>query len=90
MRLKDHFGASYNNDNIDFYESRAMLIYEAIDGLMTMEEIMKVIMKTFNINIKNIEKYYFMEKMLRSYVEYLYEIGKLKLIMENGFLKYMK
>lgn len=78
------------NDNIDFYESRAMLIYEAIDGLMTMEEIMKVIMKTFNINIKNIEKYYFMEKMLRSYVEYLYEIEKLKLVMENGFLKYTK
>ena len=78
------------NDNIDFYESRAMLIYEAIDGSMTMEEIMKVIMKTFIINIKNIEKYYFMEKMLRSYVEYLYEIGKLKLIMENGFLKYVK
>jgi hydroxyacylglutathione hydrolase len=78
------------NDNIDFYESRAMLIYEAINGSMTMEEIMKVIMKNFNINIKNIEKYYFMEKMLRSYVEYLYEIEKLKLIMENGFLKYKK
>ena len=78
------------NDNIDFYESRAMRIYEAIDGTMTMEEIMKVIMKKFNINIKNIEKYYFMEKMLRSYVEYLYEIEKLKLVMEDGFLKYMK
>lgn len=78
------------NDNIDFYESRAMRIYEAIDGTMTIEEIMKVIMKKFNINIKNIEKYYFMEKMLRSYVEYLYEIEKLNLIMENGFLKYRK
>lgn len=78
------------NDNIDFYESRAMRIYEAIDGAMTMEEIMKVIMKNFNINIKNIEKYYFMEKMLRSYVEYLYEIEKLKLVMEDGFLKYTK
>jgi glyoxylase-like metal-dependent hydrolase (beta-lactamase superfamily II) len=78
------------NDNIDFYESRAMKIYELIDGPMTMEEIMKVINKDFNININNIEKYYFMEKMLKSYVEYLYEIEKLKLIMENGFLKYTK
>lgn len=30
------------------------------------------------------------EKMLKSYVECLYEIEKIKLIMENGFLKYTK
>lgn len=78
------------NDNIDFYESRAMRIYEAIDGSMTMEEIMKIISKKFNINVNNVQKYYFMERMLKSYVEYLHEIEKLELIMENGFLKYTK
>jgi len=30
------------------------------------------------------------EGMLKSYVECLYEIEKIKLIMENGFLKYAK
>lgn len=86
----------YNNitklidDNIDFYESRAMRIYEVIDRPMTMEDIMKVSIKNFNIHVNNIYKYYFMERMLKSYVEYLYEIEKLKLIIENGFLKYTK
>jgi len=28
--------------------------------------------------------------MLKSYVEYLYETDKLKLIMDNGFPKYTK
>lgn len=78
------------SDNIDFYESIAMRIYKIIDKPMTMEEIMKVSMKNLNINIHGIYKYYSMERMLKSYVEYLYEIEKLKLIMENGFLKYAK
>ncbi|NMM64253.1 MBL fold metallo-hydrolase [Clostridium sp. P21] len=78
------------DDNIDFYESRAMRIYEVIDGTMTMEDIMKVVIKKFNIRIQDTYKYYFIERMLKSYVDYLYEIKKLKLIMENGFLKYTK
>ena len=78
------------DDNMDFYESRAMRIYEVIDGAMTMEDIMKAAIKRFNIHINNIYKYYFIERMLKSYVDYLYEIEKIKLIMENGFLKYTK
>lgn len=31
-----------------------------------------------------------MEKVLKFYAEYLYEIEKLKLIMKNGFLKIYK
>lgn len=86
----------YNNitklidDNIDFYESRAMRIYEVIDEPMTMEDIMKAVIKKFNIYVNNIYRYYFIERMLKSYVEYLYDIEKLKLIMEDGFLKYIK
>ena len=78
------------DDNIDFYESRAMKIYEVIDGAMTMEDIMKAVIKRFNIHVNSIYKYYFIERMLKSYVDYLYEIEKLNLIMENGFLKYTK
>ncbi|MBL4935489.1 MBL fold metallo-hydrolase [Clostridium sp. YIM B02515] len=78
------------DDNMDFYESRAMRIYEVIDGSMTMEDIMKVVIKSFNIRVTNAYRYAFIQRMLTSYVEYLYEIEKLKLIMDNGFLKYTK
>lgn len=78
------------DDNIDFYESKAMKIYELIDGPMTMEDIMKVVIKSFNLHVNNIYRYYFIERMLKSYVEYLYDIQKLYLIMDNGFLKYTK
>ena len=78
------------DDNMDFYEERAMKIYEAIKGAMTMEDIMKAVIKSFNIHVNNTHRYYFIERMLKSYVEYLYEIEKLKLVMENGFLKYKK
>ncbi|MCM8711997.1 MBL fold metallo-hydrolase [Clostridium sp. SYSU_GA19001] len=78
------------DDNIDFYENRAEKIYEVIEDTMTFEEIMKAVIKSFHIHISGIYRYYFIERMLRSYVEYLYEIKKLKLIMDNGFVKYSK
>lgn len=78
------------DDNMDFYESRAIRIYEVIDGPMTMEDIMKTVIKNFNIRVTNPYRYAFIQRMLTSYVEYLYEIEKLKLIMDNGFLKYTK
>lgn len=78
------------DDNIDFYESRAMRIYEIIESPMTMEDILKAVIKKFDIHVNNIYRYYFIERMLKSYVEYLYDIEKLELIMENGFLKYKK
>ncbi|MCY6371218.1 MBL fold metallo-hydrolase [Clostridium ganghwense] len=77
-------------DNIDFYKNRAAAIYDLIDGAMTMEDIMKVVIKNWNINVKSIYKYAIIEKMLRSYVEYLNETGMVELIMEDGFLKYTK
>jgi glyoxylase-like metal-dependent hydrolase (beta-lactamase superfamily II) len=78
------------DDNIDFYESRAEKIYEVIEGTMTMEDIMKAVIKSFHIRVNSVNRYSFIERMLRSYVEYLYEIEKLQLIMEDGFLKYKK
>ncbi|PAB60819.1 MBL fold metallo-hydrolase [Anaeromicrobium sediminis] len=77
-------------DNIDFYKNRAARVYDVIDGTMTMEDIMKAVIKNWNISVKSIYKYAIMEKMLRSYVEYLNETRMIELIMEDGFLKYTK
>ncbi|GAA0181164.1 MBL fold metallo-hydrolase [Clostridium sediminicola] len=75
-------------DNIDFYKKRAEKMYDVINGTMTMEDIMKAIIKNWNINVKSIYKYATLQKMLKSYVEYLNETGMIELIMEEGFLKY--
>lgn len=78
------------DDNIDFYENRSNAIYELITQPMTMEEILKVACHKFEINIYDIKKYNMMSMMLKSYVDYLYEIGKLKVIIDDGLLKYIK
>lgn len=77
-------------DNIEFLKNRAERVYDFIDGTITMEEIMSATLKNFNIHAKTIARYAILERMLRSYVEYLNEIGKIDLIMEDGFLKYRK
>jgi glyoxylase-like metal-dependent hydrolase (beta-lactamase superfamily II) len=77
-------------DNINFYKNRAERIYAFIDGTMTMEEILKVAIKNFNIRVNNREKYTVLERMLKSYVEYLNETGRIDLNIEDGFLKYSK
>ncbi|MBU3161325.1 MBL fold metallo-hydrolase [Clostridium frigoris] len=77
-------------DNINFYKNRAKAIYTLIDGAMTMQDILKTVIKNFNINISNKYKYTLIERMLRSYVEYLNETGLITLNIDNGFLKYSK
>ena len=76
------------SDNINFYKNRAVKIYALIDGAMTMEDILKAVIKNFNIRVDTRYKYANIERMLRSYVEYLNETGRIELIMEDGFLKY--
>ncbi|WP_102401847.1 MBL fold metallo-hydrolase [Haloimpatiens massiliensis] len=77
-------------DNIEFYKGRARGVYSVIKGSMTMEDILKASIKKFKISVKTKFKYNFMERMLRSYVEYLNEIGIIKLNIQNGFLKYSR
>lgn len=77
-------------DNINFYKLRAEKIYEIINDSMTLEEIMQAITKSFNIHVTNVYKYTLIERMLRSYVEYLNELGRLELSAADGFLKYSK
>jgi hypothetical protein len=57
---------------------------------MTMEDILKAVIKKFNINVKNRYRYTMLDRMLRSYVEYLNETGILELNIDKGFLKYSK
>lgn len=75
-------------ENMDFYKSRAAKIYELLEGAMTMEDIMKTVSKSFHIRINSVDRYTFIERMLKPYVEYLCETEKLKLIIEDGSPKY--
>ena len=77
-------------DNINFYKDRAKSVKEVIDGAMTMEDILKAVIKNFNININSIYKYNLIERMLHSYIEYLNETGIIKSSIDDGRLKYSK
>lgn len=77
-------------DNINFYINRAERIYEVINDEMTMEDILKAVIKNFSISIKSKYKYNVIERMLKSYVEYLSDTGKIELKMDGGFPKYFK
>lgn len=77
-------------DNIEFYKGRAKAIYNVMDDTMTMEDIMRAVSKEFHIRLNSVERYAFIERMLKPYVEYLYEIDELRLEMRDGVSKYIK
>lgn len=78
------------DDNINCYKARAEKIYELIDTGMTMEEIMETVSTRLHIRVDSVDNYLHTERKLRPYVDYLYEIGKLKIFEEDGFVKYWK
>ena len=55
---------------------------------MTMGEITSAAAVSFQVNIKNLVKYDLISRMLRCYVDYLYEIGKIRLVIDEGLRKY--
>lgn len=77
-------------DNIYFYKNRAELILTIIEKPMTFEDILKYLSRSMRINISSPYKYIVVERMLRSYIEYLEETGKITLTMEDDFLKYVR
>ncbi|MDF2700503.1 MAG: hydrolase [Haloplasmataceae bacterium] len=77
-------------DNINFYKSRAFRIHQIIENNMNFEEILKAVLKEFNIKIKTINKYVVIERMLRSYIEYLTETNMLEIQMNDGTVEYKK
>jgi hydroxyacylglutathione hydrolase len=76
------------NDNIDFYKSRASKVCELIEGSMTIDEIVKAASESFRVRTNTVDKYIFIERMLKPYLEYLCETEKIRLIIEDGILKY--
>ena len=77
-------------DNIDFYKSRANGVYSVINSFMTSEDILRAVIKKFNIRVNSRYKYAMIERMLASYVEYLNETGMIVLNVKEEFLKYSK
>lgn len=75
-------------DNIEFYKYRASRIYELIRGSMTLEELMQSVVEGFHIPMTSINKYDVIQRMLKSYLDYLIEIGKVELTLEGAMLKY--
>lgn len=49
-----------------------------------------IILRKYNIEVKSVYKYKMAERMLKSYVEYLYEIGKIDTIIDSCFIKYIR
>ncbi|MBP1918616.1 MBL fold metallo-hydrolase [Youngiibacter multivorans] len=90
-----HRGSSdeiYNiaKKNIEGCMARIEIIYNLIDKPMTMEDIFKAAVNEFYINVGTIKKHLVIERMFKPYADYLFETGRLRRILENGFLKYMK
>lgn len=77
-------------DNIDYYSNIAENVYEEISEPMTFEDIMKCIIRKNKTEVKTVYKYKTVERMLRSYVEYLYETKRVNMIIDKGFIKYVK
>ncbi|MCE5221678.1 MAG: MBL fold metallo-hydrolase [Clostridium sp.] len=77
-------------DNINFYKNGAESVNAVIDCAMAMEDILKAVIKKFNIYVNNRYKYTVIEEIVKSYVEYLNETGIIELNIDDGFLKYSK
>lgn len=75
-------------ENIKYYKGRASTLLNLIIYPMTLEEILKVIVKEWNIKIQSVNKYIVVERMLRYYIEYLFETNQVEAIIDDGFLKY--
>ena len=77
-------------DNINFYKLRAAVIGDLIAAPMTLEEIIQTVRKAFSIPIRDVYKYTLIERMLRSYIEYLSDTGIIKKAVNDGILRYYK
>lgn len=78
------------DENIEFYQMRANKVLEEITELMTMEDLLKIIVRKWSINVSSTKKYIVIERMLRYYIEFLNETGKIESMIDHGFLKYRR
>ncbi len=78
------------DQNIAFYKQKAENVYELIERPMSMEEILKTVVDAYGIKLSSVNKYHVVFRMLRCYVEYLKETGRVRQIVEDGYLKYTR
>lgn len=76
--------------NIEGCMARIEIIYNLIQCPMTMEDIFKAAVNEFYINVGTVKKHLVIERMFKPYADYLFDTGRLKRILDNGFLKYIK
>lgn len=77
-------------ENLNFYKFRAKHICALITGPMTFQEVTQAVIAGFRIPITGVNKYMLIERMLKSYLEYLLDMHWLVLSMDDGFLKYQQ
>lgn len=75
-------------DNITFFKHRAKRVKETIVGSMTEEEILSAVIEQFNIRIKSIHYQLVIERMMKSFLDYLLTLGQVSIFIESGFIKY--
>lgn len=76
-------------DNINFYKSKAHKIYEIIEDNMSQEDILEAVIGKFNIRINNRYKYALIERLTKSYIEYLSEQKLISPILKGNKLVFI-
>ncbi|HIU63969.1 MAG TPA: MBL fold metallo-hydrolase [Candidatus Avacidaminococcus intestinavium] len=74
--------------NIDFYQQRAKEILSLIKESASFEEITMSVIKNFRIPIHSLQKHLLIERMLHSYLDYLYETKQITVNLSNGYVRY--
>lgn len=77
-------------DNINFYENKTVQIYNLISHDMTIEDIVDAVIENFNIYVDSKFKYKAIERTLKSYIDYLNEVGSIQSDVCDGILRYSK
>ncbi|MDK2867908.1 MAG: hydroxyacylglutathione hydrolase [Clostridiales bacterium] len=87
---KGHYDAINQliQDNIEFYKHRAERVKEVITAPMTQEMLLKAVIEAFGIRIKSIHYQLVIERMMKSFLDYLVTVGEVVVYIDDGFIKY--
>lgn len=76
--------------NIDYLEASANVILDLIEVPMAFEELFERVTRHHGIRVRDLKRYYMMERMMRPLIEYLVDTGKLRCSVDAGRLYYIK
>lgn len=77
-------------DNIYYYKNKCEEILQLVQHPMSFEDILRSTSRHMDIRIDSVDKYMVVKRMLRSYVDYLRETEKLKMVIEDDTKKYVR